>query len=75
MAVAQKNKIRPITNLSTPAGTSFNEAIRPESVQKLEMSSAKLFVQGIVRARKSANINLPSYNFQELFIFPYILMP
>ena len=56
MAVAQKNKIRPVMNLSTPAGASFNEAIRPETVRKLEMSSAKLFGQGIVRAGRSAKI-------------------
>ncbi len=41
MAVPQKNKVRLVMNLSAPAGSAFNEAIKPESVKKLDMSSAK----------------------------------
>ncbi len=56
MAVAQKTKIRPVLNLSAPGGTSFNDAVRPEAVRKLEMSSARQFGHEVVRAGKGAII-------------------
>jgi hypothetical protein len=43
MEVVQRTKVRPILNLSTPLGRSFKDAVQPERVDKLKMSSAKLF--------------------------------
>jgi hypothetical protein len=37
-------------NLSTPKGESFNDAVAEELVQKLEMSSTRLFRHRIVEA-------------------------
>jgi len=54
MAVPQKNKVRPVMNLSAPKNGSLNEAIRPESVAKLTMSSAKNFGYEIRRAGRFA---------------------
>ena len=43
MAVKQKNKVRPILNLSAPKYASFNDAVDENCVRKLEMSWASLF--------------------------------
>ena len=49
MAVQQKNKIRPILNLSAPKHFSFNDAVDETRVRKLEMSSASLFARALRR--------------------------
>jgi len=54
MAVPQKNKVRPVMNLSAPKGKSLNDAIRPETIKRLNMSSAKNFGYEIRRVGKSA---------------------
>ena len=56
MAVKQKNKIRPVLNLSAPVGASFNEAVNPDSLRKLSMSTAKEFGYEILRAGRGAEI-------------------
>jgi hypothetical protein len=43
MAVAQKNKIRIIMDLSAPKGSSYNDAINDLALEKVSMSSARLF--------------------------------
>jgi hypothetical protein len=43
MAVAQKNKIRIIMNFSAPEGESYNDAIDELALEKVSMSSARLF--------------------------------
>ena len=43
MEVQQKNKVRPILNLSAPKHFSFNDAVDENRIRKLEMSSASLF--------------------------------
>jgi hypothetical protein len=43
MAVAQKNKIRIIMNFSAPDGESYNDAIDELALEKVSMSSARLF--------------------------------
>jgi hypothetical protein len=43
MAVAQKNKIRIIMNFSAPEGESYNDAINESALEKVSMSSARLF--------------------------------
>jgi hypothetical protein len=52
MAAVQKTKVRPILNLSK--GYSFNDAVDPFGVDKLKMSSAKLFAEAIIRAGQGA---------------------
>jgi hypothetical protein len=54
MAAVQKTKVRPIMNLSSPKGTSFNDAVDEFSVGLLKMSSAKLFGEALVQAGKGA---------------------
>ena len=48
MAVKQKNKVRPILNLSAPKYTSFNDAVDENCICKLEMSSAFLFANALI---------------------------
>jgi len=43
MAIAQKNKIRIIMDLSAPEGASYNDAINESALEKVSMSSARLF--------------------------------
>ncbi len=43
MAVSQKNKIRIIMDLSAPKGESYNDAIDDMDLEKVSMSSARLF--------------------------------
>jgi hypothetical protein len=43
MAVSQKNKIRIIMDLSAPKGSSYNDAISDTALEKVSMSSARLF--------------------------------
>jgi len=54
MAAVQKNKVRPIMNLSSPKGRSFNDAVDSMKFEKLKMSSPKLFGESIVKAGKGA---------------------
>ncbi len=65
MAVPQKNKVRPVLNLSAPAGASFNEAVNPDSLQKLGMSSAREFGYEILRAGQGATF--AKYNLSDAF--------
>jgi hypothetical protein len=59
MAVVQKTKVRPILNLSSPSGASFNDAVVPESVDKLKMCSAKMFADSLIKAGRNAVIAKP----------------
>ncbi len=54
MAVRQKNKVRPILNLSAPKGSSFNDAVDPMRLKKLRMSSARMFADAVTRAGRHA---------------------
>jgi hypothetical protein len=54
MAAVQKTKVRPIMNLSSPKGRSFNDAVDMGCIDKLKMSSPKLFAEGLVNAGKGA---------------------
>jgi len=54
MAAVQKDKVRPIMNLSSPKGRSFNDAVDILKFEKLKMSSPKLFGESIVKAGKGA---------------------
>ena len=54
MANKQKNKIRPILNLSSPEGGSVNDLMEDFKFRKLEMSSAQKFGQTLLLAGKNA---------------------
>ena len=56
MAVVQKTKVRPIMNLSAPKGQSFNDAVDEFSLEKLKMSSPKLFSEMIKKCGEGAVI-------------------
>lgn len=47
--VEQTGKIRPILNLSAPAGDSFNDSINKLEMPKVKMATAKLVSQAIIR--------------------------
>jgi hypothetical protein len=57
MAVARKNKVRPVVNLSSPKGASFNDNIEPLSVMKVTMSSAAQFGQSVLAAGHGARMS------------------
>ena len=50
MAIEQKDKIRPVLNLSYPKDKSFNDNVDKEAVPKVRMSSAKQFGQSVLQA-------------------------
>jgi len=54
MAAVQKTKVRPILNVSSPKGNSLNEAIDEFSLQKINMSSPRLFAEELLKAGKGA---------------------
>jgi hypothetical protein len=54
MAAVQRNKIRPILNLSSPKGSSFNDAVEDSEISLLEMSSAKLFGEALRKMGRRA---------------------
>jgi hypothetical protein len=56
MAVARKNKIRPVVNLSSPEGSSFNYNVEEELVMKVTMSSAAQFRQSVLVAGRGARM-------------------
>jgi hypothetical protein len=54
MAAVKKNKVRPIMNLSSPKGSSFNDALDETEINLLGMSSAKLFGEAVRKMGKGA---------------------
>jgi hypothetical protein len=54
MAAVQKTKVRPILNLSSPKGRSFNDAVDAWQVENLQMSTPKGFGISIMKAGKNA---------------------
>ncbi len=54
MAVEQKDKIRPVVNMSHPKGRSFNDNVDKLAVGKATMSSAKQFGQTVRAAGRGA---------------------
>ena len=43
MATEQKDKVRPVLNMSCPDGNSFNDNVDEQAVPKVRMSSARQF--------------------------------
>jgi hypothetical protein len=54
MAAVQKTKVRPILNLSSPKGRSFNDAVNEWAVENLLMSTPKAFGESLVKAGPGA---------------------
>ena len=54
MAIEQKDKVRPVLNMSYPEGSSFNDNLDEDILPKVKMSSAKQFGQAVLRAGKGA---------------------
>ena len=57
IAVEQHGKIRPVLNVSDPAGRSFNDNVDRNGVEKVYMSSAKDFGYSLCKAGVSANFS------------------
>jgi len=57
MAVIQPAKIRPVLNMSAPAGQSYNEAINEAQLPKLNMSTARDFSYSAAAAGKGAKMS------------------
>ena len=53
-AVARNGKVRPILNMSGPAGRSFNDNVKEEELEKLHMGTAKQFSYLLREAGKGA---------------------
>jgi len=56
MAVEQREKIRIVMNLSAPAGESYNDAINELSLEKVSMSSARLFGYSVMDCGQGARM-------------------
>ena len=57
IAIEQHGKIRPVLNVSEPAGRSFNDNVNKNGVEKVFMSSAKDFGYSLCKAGVSANFS------------------
>jgi hypothetical protein len=58
MENARKNKVRPVVNLSSPKGASFNNNIEQTGVMKVTMSSAPQFGQSMLAAGPGAKLDM-----------------
>jgi hypothetical protein len=56
MAVARKGKVRPVVNLSSPKGASFNDNVEELAVMKVRMSSSAQVGQSIRAAGRGARL-------------------
>ena len=65
MAVEQRTKVRPVLNLSSPAGISYNDAIDSGVLRKLKMSSAKLFREALRSMGK--NVKMFKYDIVDAY--------
>ena len=54
--VPQNGKVRPVLNVSSPIGFSFNDNVSESSLEKVIMSSAKKFGQSVLMAGKGAKM-------------------
>jgi len=57
MAVPQKGKVRPVINMSAPAGKSFNCNIDPYRLEKVYMSTALHFGYAVIEAGRLAKMS------------------
>jgi hypothetical protein len=54
LAVVQPDKVRPVLDVSSPKGTSFNDNVCGEETEKVYMASAKSFAQNVVGCGENA---------------------
>ena len=54
LVIAQKGKIRPVLDVSSPAGRSFNDNIQKSSMEKVFMSSPQKFSYSVLVAGKNS---------------------
>jgi len=57
MAIEQKDKIRPVLNMSYPKKKSFNDNIDQDAVKSVTMSSARQFGQSLLHAGAGARMS------------------
>ncbi len=57
MAVPQEGKVRPVLNVSAPTGSSFNDNINRNALEKIKMSSAREFGYLLVKCGKGARMS------------------
>ena len=57
MAIARNGKIRPVLNMSGPAGKSFNDNVVTRKLEKVNMSTAKAFSMALRKAGKGARFS------------------
>jgi hypothetical protein len=57
LAIQQNGKVRPVLNLSEPKGSSFNDNVDIEKLQKVTMSSSKQFAKSLYDAGKNAKFS------------------
>ena len=56
-AVERNGKVRPILNMSGPAGSSFNDNVKEEELERLHMGTAKQFSYLLRRAGRNAKFS------------------
>ena len=54
MAIVKDGKIRPVINMSSPVGSSFNDNLRWKELEKIHMTTAKEFSYTVKEAGKNA---------------------
>ena len=54
MAEEQKDKIRPVINMSSPKGRSLNDNVNEHRLGRLPMASAKQFGKALIRSGKGS---------------------
>jgi hypothetical protein len=57
MAVARRDKVRPVVHLSSPEGESFNDNVDKDLVMKVRMSSAAQFGQSVRAAGRHSRMS------------------
>ena len=55
--VPQNGKVRPVINMSSPIGFSFNDNVKESALEKITMSSAKKFGQSLLKAGKNSTMS------------------
>ena len=54
LAVVQPDKVRPVLDVSSPKGSSFNDNVDGNETEKVYMASAKSFAQNVVECGRNA---------------------
>jgi len=65
MAIERKNSVRPVINMSAPKGNSFNEAVKKNKMEKVNMSTAQSFSYTLLEAGKNAVMS--KFDYQDAY--------